>query len=81
VTTLTWDLTPVTVKDAHRPRRNEAIQEGGFRRMLTIEDGIIWVYGVGEHGIQAFTDLGIEDLIELVRMYKENPTWLNRPTD
>ena len=45
---------------------------------LEIEDGAIWVYGVGEDGIQAFTDFGIENLIELVRMYKENPTWLKR---
>ena len=33
----------------------------------------IWVYGVGEDGIQAFTDFGIENLIELIQMYKENP--------
>lgn len=40
---------------------------------MEIEDGAIWVYGVGEHGVQAFTDFGIENLIELVRMYKESP--------
>jgi hypothetical protein len=45
---------------------------------MEIEDGVIWVYGVGEDGVQAFTDFGIENLIELVRMYKENPTWLKR---
>ena len=45
---------------------------------MEIEDGVIWVYGVGEDGIQAFTDFGIENLIELVRIYKENPTWLKR---
>jgi hypothetical protein len=45
---------------------------------MEIEDGIIWVYGVGEDGIRAFTDFGIENLIALVRMYKENPTWLKR---
>ena len=45
---------------------------------MEIEDGAIWIYGVGEHGIQAFTDFGIENLIELVRIYKENPTWLIR---
>jgi hypothetical protein len=27
---------------------------------MEIEDGAIWVYGVGEQGIQAFTDFGIE---------------------
>ena len=45
---------------------------------MEIEDGVIWVYGIGEDGIQAFTDFGIENLIELVRMYKANPTWLKR---
>jgi hypothetical protein len=45
---------------------------------MEIEDGAIWVYGVGEHGIQAFTDFGIENLIELIRMYKESPGLLKR---
>ncbi|SDJ65304.1 hypothetical protein SAMN05444171_1109 [Bradyrhizobium lablabi] len=45
---------------------------------MEIEDGAIWVYGVGEHGSQAFTDFGIESLIELVRMYKESPKLLKR---
>jgi hypothetical protein len=45
---------------------------------MEIEDGVIWVYGVGEDGVHAFTDFGIENLIELVRMYKEKPTWLKR---
>jgi hypothetical protein len=47
-------------------------------REMEIEDGVIWVYGVGEDGILAFTDFGIENLTELVRTYKENPTWLKR---
>jgi hypothetical protein len=37
---------------------------------------LIWVYGVGEHDVWAFTYFGIENLIELVRMHKENPAWL-----
>jgi hypothetical protein len=45
---------------------------------MEIEDGVIWVYGVGDDGIQAFTDFGIENLIELVRMYKESPGLLKR---
>ena len=40
---------------------------------MEIEDGVIWVYGVGEDGVQAFTDFGIENLIELIQMYKEDP--------
>lgn len=45
---------------------------------MEIEDGAIWVYGVGEDGVQAFTDLGIERLIELIQTYKENPELLKR---
>jgi len=43
-----------------------------------IEDGVIWDYGVGEDGVQAFTDFGIENLIELIDIYKENPRLLKR---
>jgi hypothetical protein len=45
---------------------------------MEIEDGIIWVYGVSEEGILAFTDVGIENLIELIKMYKEDPGLLRR---
>jgi hypothetical protein len=45
---------------------------------MEIEDGVIWVYGVGEDGVPAFTDFGIENLIELVRFYKQNPKLLRR---
>jgi hypothetical protein len=45
---------------------------------MEIEDGVIWVYGVGEDGALAFTDFGIESLIELIKMYKADPTVLKR---
>jgi hypothetical protein len=45
---------------------------------MEIEDGVIWVHGVGEDGVLAFTDFGIESLIELIKMHKENPTLLKR---
>ncbi|MBB4428367.1 hypothetical protein GGD66_006954 [Bradyrhizobium sp. CIR48] len=45
---------------------------------MEIEDGVIWVHGVGEDGVQALTDSGIENLIELIRFYKENPGLLRR---
>ena len=41
------------------------------------EDGAIWVYGVGEDGVQAFADL-IENLIELIRFYKKKLGLLRR---
>ena len=37
---------------------------------MDIEDGVIWVYGVGEDGVMAFTDFGIENLIDLIKIYK-----------
>lgn len=45
---------------------------------MEIEDGVIWVYGIGEDGVQEFTDFGIENLIELLEFYKENPGLLRR---
>jgi hypothetical protein len=45
---------------------------------MEIEDGVIWVYGVGEDGVMAFTDFGIENLIDLIKMYKEDLTLLKR---
>jgi hypothetical protein len=46
---------------------------------MEIEDGVIWVYGIGEHGVMAFTDFGIENLKDLARMYKADPDLLKRP--
>ena len=45
---------------------------------MEIEDDVIWVYGVGEDGIFAFTDFGIESLIELIKMHQNDPTLLKR---
>ena len=44
---------------------------------MDAEDGLIWIYGVGEDGVMAFTDFGIETLMELIRMHKENPKLLS----
>ncbi len=38
---------------------------------MDIKDGVIWVYGAGDNGIMALADLGIDNLIELVRMRKQ----------
>jgi hypothetical protein len=46
---------------------------------MEIEDGCIWVYGIGEDGILAFTDFGIENLRELVKICKDNPDQPKRP--
>ena len=44
---------------------------------MEIEDGVIWVYEVGEDGIMAFTDFGTENLVDLIKMHKDR-TLLNR---
>jgi len=45
---------------------------------MDIEDGVIWVYGVGDNGVMAFTDFGIENLVDLIKIYKDDPTLLKR---
>ena len=65
----------------HRVAEELGEHEGWLRDLVSemeIEDGVIWVYGLGEDGIPAFTDFGIESLIELIKMYNDNPTLLKR---
>ena len=38
------------------PRRTDGGSPRYEYESMEIEDGVIWVYGVGEDGIQAFTD-------------------------
>jgi len=42
------------------------------------EDGLIWVHGITDDGVMTFTDFGIENLIELIKMHKDDPTLLRR---
>ena len=35
------------------------------------EDGVIWVQGLGEEGVMAFTDFGVESLVELIKIHHE----------
>ncbi|MGC0320922.1 hypothetical protein ABIG06_001551 [Bradyrhizobium sp. USDA 326] len=44
---------------------------------MDTEDGVIWVDGMGDQ-VVAFTDFGIENLTELIRMHEENPERLKR---
>jgi hypothetical protein len=37
------------------------------------EDGRLTVYGVGDETITTFTDRGVENLTEIVKIYKANP--------
>jgi hypothetical protein len=45
---------------------------------MEIEDGAIWIYGMSEDAVLAFTDFGIENLVELVKVYKQHPELLRR---
>ena len=38
---------------------------------MDTEDGVVWVYGVGDDGVLAFTDFGIETLVELIEVHKD----------
>jgi hypothetical protein len=59
----------------------ERAAAGEVAAQLKPEDGVIWVYGVGEDGVMVFTDFGIESLVGLIKMYKDNPSLLKRGDD
>ena len=44
------------------------------------EDGRLTVLGPGEEAITAFTDFGVDNLTELVKIYKASPDLLSRYT-
>jgi len=46
---------------------------------METEDGVIWVHGIAEDGVLAFTDFGIENLKDFVRMHKDNPDLQRHP--
>jgi hypothetical protein len=41
---------------------------------MDTEDGQLWVVGVGEDGVMAFTDDGIENLKDLIAIHKADPS-------
>jgi hypothetical protein len=45
---------------------------------MDTEDGLIWIRGLGEDVVMAFTDFGIETLTELIKIHKDNPMLLKR---
>ena len=48
---------------------------------MDTEDRVIRVYGVGEEGVMAFTDLGPENLADFIKVHKADPSLLNRSDD
>jgi hypothetical protein len=45
---------------------------------MDTEDGVIWIRGLGEDTVMAFTDIGIDTLIDLIKIHKHDPTLLKR---
>jgi hypothetical protein len=45
---------------------------------MDTEDGVIWVYGVNDDEVLAFTEFGIENLTHLIEMHREDPTILSK---
>jgi hypothetical protein len=41
---------------------------------MDTEDGQLWIVGVGEDGVMAFTDDGIENLKNLIAIHKDDPS-------
>ena len=41
---------------------------------MDTEDGQLWVVGVGEERVMAFTDDGIENLKNLIAIHKDDPS-------
>jgi hypothetical protein len=35
------------------------------------EDGLIWVLGLGDESVRAFTDDGVDSLVDLVKIHRE----------
>lgn len=69
----------------HRSRCCDARRERGLlwnvANEMDQEDGLIWVYGPGDDGVMAFTDFGIETLVELIESHKADPERLKRSSD
>jgi hypothetical protein len=60
----------ITVNRVAHNLREDEDRLADVANELEIEDGVTWVYGIGEYGIVAFTDFGIENLIELIKCTK-----------
>ena len=48
------------------------------RDVMDTEDGQLWVVGVGEDGVMAFTDDGIENLKNLIAIHKDDPSIIEK---
>ena len=39
---------------------------------MNVEDVVIWVNGLGDDSVMAFTDFGVESLVELIKIHRES---------
>ena len=39
---------------------------------MDVEDAVIWVNGLDDDGVLAFTDFGVERLVELIKIHRES---------
>ena len=37
------------------------------------ENGVIWVHGLDDDSVMAFTDFGVDSLVELIKIHREMP--------
>jgi hypothetical protein len=37
------------------------------------EDGLIWVLDLGDESVMAFTDYGVDSLVDLIKIHREMP--------
>jgi hypothetical protein len=51
--------------------RSTAGAHGGRFTSKAGRDGAIWVQGLGDEGVMAFTDFGVESLVELIKIHRE----------
>ena len=40
---------------------------------METEDGVIWVLGLDDESVIAFTDFGVDSLVELIKVHREMP--------
>ena len=61
----------------HRPRRQRPWRRRRFplrrRHRNEPEDGLIWVLGLGDESVMAFTDDGVDSLVDLIKIHPEMP--------
>jgi hypothetical protein len=40
---------------------------------METEDGVIWVLSLDDESVMAFTDFGVDSLVELIKIHREMP--------